>query len=102
MLKASITSTHLAINTWSVVLTHSVLHYTVLLLLLAVFIALVHLMLMLDFHNTNIGEVQKWLTRPENKSSLIFIKPAESAKVFAAIVEPRDQMIDTLLTGTLT
>lgn len=47
----------------------------------------------------HIGDVQKWLAAPENKSSLIFIKPAESAKVFAAIVEPRDQMIDTLLSG---
>jgi len=43
--------------------------------------------------------VQKFLRAPENKSTSVFIKPAATAKAFAAIVEPRDQMLDTLIDG---
>jgi hypothetical protein len=48
---------------------------------------------------STLGNVQSFLQLPENASTEVFIKPAASAKVFAAIIEPRDQMIDTLISG---
>lgn len=52
---------------------------------------------------STLGEVQHYLL--ENKDSNngrrddIFIKPALNAKAFAAIIEPKDGMIDTLING---
>jgi hypothetical protein len=46
---------------------------------------------------STLGEVQLYLR--ENASAKVFIKPAENVKAFAAIVEPKDQMLDTLLEG---
>jgi hypothetical protein len=48
---------------------------------------------------TTLEEIWKFLNNPENKGIQVFIKPAADAKAFAAIVEPKDQMIDTLLYG---
>jgi len=48
---------------------------------------------------STLGGVQKFLKIPENKSTQVFLKPALSAKAFAAIVEPRDRMLDTLING---
>jgi len=48
---------------------------------------------------STLGEVQAFLKSKERKVEQVFIKPAESAKVFAAIIEPKDQMIDALIAG---
>jgi hypothetical protein len=48
---------------------------------------------------STLGEVNTFLQQPENKTVSVFIKPAATAKAFAAIVEPRDQMLSTLLNG---
>jgi len=49
--------------------------------------------------SSTLGDIQSFLRLPENKSVSVFIKPAVTAKAFAAIVEPRDQMLDTLIEG---
>lgn len=46
---------------------------------------------------STLGEVQQWIKR--NVSKQVFIKPAADAKIFSAIIEPKDQMLDMLLLG---
>jgi hypothetical protein len=48
---------------------------------------------------STLGEVRKWLRDPKNAGVSVFIKPSLNAKEFAAIVEPKDAMIDSLLDG---
>ncbi|KAH3760946.1 small subunit ribosomal protein S30e [Pelomyxa schiedti] len=49
---------------------------------------------------TTLGQARELLRRGgEGARAGLFIKPAEEAKAFAAIIEPRDQMLDTILDG---
>eukprot|EP01106_Pelomyxa_sp_JSP_P007699 TRINITY_DN2246_c0_g1_i15.p2 TRINITY_DN2246_c0_g1~~TRINITY_DN2246_c0_g1_i15.p2 ORF type:complete len:218 (-),score=91.13 TRINITY_DN2246_c0_g1_i15:74-727(-) len=48
---------------------------------------------------STLGGVREWLRAPENARAGVFVKPAADAKAFAAIVEPKDGMLDTLLDG---
>eukprot|EP00469_Lotharella_globosa_P009185 CAMPEP_0167781138 /NCGR_PEP_ID=MMETSP0111_2-20121227/5761_1 /TAXON_ID=91324 /ORGANISM="Lotharella globosa, Strain CCCM811" /LENGTH=269 /DNA_ID=CAMNT_0007671757 /DNA_START=12 /DNA_END=821 /DNA_ORIENTATION=+ len=52
-----------------------------------------------EIWQSTLGEVQDFLKSKERKVNQVFIKPAESAKAFAAIIEPKDKMLDSLIAG---
>ena len=50
--------------------------------------------------NSTLREIKLFLDTPsDDKPAQVFIKPAVDAKAFAAIIEPRDQMLDALFYG---